>query len=112
MRIERVVLEHHSDVALFGRDVIDNTITDGDFAASDIFKPSDHAQQSGFSAARWADEDHKFTIIDLDVDAMDDLSGSISLLYAANFYGRHSISLNSGYGPTARFYRFFSSPAK
>jgi hypothetical protein len=38
---------------------------------------------------------------------MDHLGGTIGLLHAANFNGRHSLSLNSGYGLRARFYRLF-----
>ena len=37
MRIERVVLENHGDIALFRRRVVDHAVADRDFAGGDVF---------------------------------------------------------------------------
>jgi hypothetical protein len=51
VRIERIVLEHHGDVALLGFQVIDHAIADDDLSAADLLQPCDHAQQRGLAAA-------------------------------------------------------------
>ncbi len=72
VRIQRVVLEHHRDVALFRRHIIDDAVADPDFAAGDVFKAGDHAQQGRLAAARWADQHDEFAVIDIDIDAVND----------------------------------------
>ena len=51
VRIKRVVLEHHGDVALFRRHVVDHAIADADLAAGDVLEPGNHAQQGRLAAA-------------------------------------------------------------
>ncbi len=72
VRVERVVLEHHRDVALGGFQVVDDLVVNEDFAAGDGFQAGDHAHQRGFAAARRADDDDEFAVLDVHVDAMDD----------------------------------------
>jgi hypothetical protein len=38
--IQRVVLEHHGDVPLLGRHVVDDAAADGDLAAADLLQPA------------------------------------------------------------------------
>ena len=83
VRIERVVLEHHGDVALLGRHVVDDARADADLAAGDVLQPGDHAQQRRFAAARRADQDDELAVGDVDVDAMDDLRRAIGLAHVA-----------------------------
>ena len=73
MRIERVVLEHHGDVALFRRHVVDHALADADFAGGDVFQARDHAQQGGLAAAGRADQHHELAVVDGNIDAMDDM---------------------------------------
>ena len=65
MRVERVVLEHHCDVALPRRQVVDDAVTDRDGAVGDLLEPRDHAQRRRLPAARRADEDEELTVLNL-----------------------------------------------
>ena len=56
VRIERVVLEHHGDVAFLRRHVVDALGADTDLAAADLFQAGDHAQERRLAAARRANE--------------------------------------------------------
>ncbi len=76
MRIERVILEHHRDIALFRRHIVDDAVGDGDLAPGDALQPGDHAQQSGFAAARGPDQDDELAIRDIDADPVQDLRGA------------------------------------
>ena len=72
VRIERVVLEHHRDVALFRRHVVDDALADQDVALRNLLEPGDHPEQRRFSAARRPDEDDELAVGDIDVDAVYD----------------------------------------
>ena len=73
VRVERVVLEHHRDVAVLGRHVVDDAPADLDLAAGDRLEPGDHAQQRRLAAARRTDQHAELAVGDLDVDAADDV---------------------------------------
>ncbi len=45
----------------------------------DVLEPGDHAQQRRFPAAGRADEDDEFAIVDVDVDALDDIDRAEAL---------------------------------
>jgi hypothetical protein len=72
VRIQRVVLEHHRDVALFGRNVVDHALADADLAGADFLEAGDHAQQRGLSAAGGTDQYHELAVGDGNVDAVHD----------------------------------------
>ncbi len=76
MRIERVVLEHHRDVAIGGLDLVDDAAADIDLAACDGLEPRDHAQQRGLAAAGRADQHAELAVADLEVDAFDRLEAA------------------------------------
>ena len=71
VRIERVGLEHHGDVAVFGRDVIHRPIADEDGAFADVLQAGQHAQAGGLATARRTDEDQEFLVGDLQVQVAD-----------------------------------------
>ena len=71
VRVQRVVLEHHRDVAVLGRDVGDVAVTDEDLAAVDLLEPREHPQGRGLAASRGPDENHELAVADLEVDAGD-----------------------------------------
>ena len=72
VRVERVVLEHHGDVAFLRREVVDHPVADADLAVGDVLQPRDHPQQGGFSAARRADQHDELAVTDGDIHAVDD----------------------------------------
>ena len=72
VRIERVVLKHHGDVAVARRLVVDALAVDQHIAAADALQARDHAQQGGLAAARGPHKHHKLAVLDLQIDAMDD----------------------------------------
>ncbi len=79
VRVQRVVLEHHRDVALGRLQVVDHAVADADVAARDFFEARDHAQQRGLAAARGADDDDEFAVGDLGVHAVDHWYGVLPL---------------------------------
>src|SRR3954451_1465920 len=57
VRIERVALEDHRDVAVAWRHVVDHAVADLQDAFRDVLEPGNHAQSSRLAAAGWANED-------------------------------------------------------
>ncbi len=71
VRVERVVLEDHRDVAVLGMHVVDDAAGDGDGAAGDVLEAGDHAECGGLAAAGGADEDDELAVGDIEGDAFD-----------------------------------------
>ena len=69
VRVERVVLEHHGDVAVFGRHVVDHVAADQDLAVGDVLEPGDHPERRRLAAARWPDQHHELVVGDIEIDA-------------------------------------------
>ena len=70
MRVDRIVLKHHGDVAVLGFKVVDHLTADFDAARGDLFQPRDQPQRGGFSTTGGPDKNHEFTIGHIQVDAM------------------------------------------
>ncbi|MPN25105.1 hypothetical protein SDC9_172512 [bioreactor metagenome] len=87
MRVQRVVLEHHRDVAVFRRNVVDHPVADLDRPLGNVFQPGDHAQRGGFAAARGADEDHEFTVADFEVDVFH--GGHVAVVNLVDVFQNH-----------------------
>jgi hypothetical protein len=68
VRIQRVVLEHHGDVAVLRGNVVHQLVADVQLALGDLLQAGDHAQRGGLAAAGGADEDDEFLIGDLQVE--------------------------------------------
>ena len=56
VRIERVVLEDHRDVAVLGRQVVDAHAVDLDVPRAGLLEPGDAAERGGLAASRRAEE--------------------------------------------------------
>ena len=70
VRVERVVLEHHRDVALLRRHVVDDTVTDADRALGYRFEPGDHPKRGGLATARRSDQDDELLVVDVEVERL------------------------------------------
>jgi hypothetical protein len=71
VRVEGVVLEHHGDVAVLGRHVVDDAVADLEDPIGDLLEARDHAQGGRLAAARRADEDHELLVRDGQVEVPD-----------------------------------------
>ena len=71
VRVERVVLEDHRDVALLGREVVDDPLADPQLAVGHLLEPRHHPQRGRLAAARRADEDDELPVLDLEVEIDD-----------------------------------------
>jgi hypothetical protein len=71
MRIERVRLEHHRDVARARRDLVDDPLPDEDAAVGHLLEPREHAQGGALAAARRPDEDEELAVLDLEAEVVD-----------------------------------------
>ena len=80
VRVQRVALEHHRQVALARRQLGDVAPVELDAAAADLGQPGDHAQQRRLAAARRADEDDELALLDRQVHALDDAHVAVGLL--------------------------------
>src|SRR3954467_9788659 len=92
MRIERVVLEHHRNVALFRLDIVDDAITDRNGSRGDVFEAREHPQQGGLAATGGADQHDELAILDRNRHAVQNFEIAERLSHVANLYRRHRLS--------------------
>ena len=70
VRVEGIVLEHHGDAAVAGRDFVDFLSIDIELAAGDLLESCHHAQGCGFAAAGRADKGDKFFLFNVKVEVV------------------------------------------
>ena len=70
--IERVRLEHHGDIPVLGRNVVDYPIAHADLARGDRFQARNQVEQRRFTASRRPYQDQELAGLDGDVDALED----------------------------------------
>ena len=94
VRIQRVALEHHRDVAIAGLEPRDVALADQDRAGSGLLQPGDQPQQCALTAARWADQHQQFAVADSERGVVDrDMPVRVDLTYAAQRYFSHGVPL-------------------
>jgi hypothetical protein len=71
LRVQRVVLEDHGDVAVPGPDVADVAIADVYRAGVERFEAGQHAQRRRLARPRRAHEDEQLAVSDLEAQAVD-----------------------------------------
>ncbi len=69
VRVQRVVLEHHRDVAVLRRQLRHLAVADVDVTVIDLLQAGEHPQRRGLATARRSDENHELAVLDLQVDA-------------------------------------------
>ena len=70
VRVERVVLKHHRDVAVLGLHIVHDATVDLERARGDVLQACDHAQRSRFAATRRSDKDDELLVGDLEVEIL------------------------------------------
>ena len=70
VRIKRIVLEDHRDVAVLGRDVVHLLAVDEELAAADLLETGDHAQRGRLAAAARADEHDELLVGHVDIEVL------------------------------------------
>ncbi len=71
VRVERVVLEHHRDVAPARVEVVDDARRRSDLPGADLLEAGDHPQRGRLAAARGPDEHHELARLDLEGEVAD-----------------------------------------
>ncbi len=71
VRIERVVLEDHRDIAIFRHDVVHDAFADLDGSFGDFFESGDHSECGAFATTGRTDKDDELAVCDVDVHAFD-----------------------------------------
>ena len=72
VRVQRIVLKNHGDVAGHGMQLRDVLAADDDLALGDLFQSGDHAQGGAFAAARFTQQHDEFAWTDRQVEFTDD----------------------------------------
>ena len=62
VRVERVALEHHRDVAIARRNVVDDPLADPEDAFRDVLETRDHPQRGRLAAPGRPDEHHELAV--------------------------------------------------
>ena len=73
VRVERVALEDHRDVAVLRRQVVDDSVADADLAVADLLEAREHPQGGRLPAARGPHEHHQLAVLDCEVEVPDGL---------------------------------------
>src|SRR5690606_29520642 len=73
VRVQRVGLEDHRDVAVLRCPLVDTLAGDAQFTVGDVLETGDHVERGGFSAPGRADEDDELAVGDLEIHVADGL---------------------------------------
>ena len=84
VRVKRVVLKHHGDVAVLGRHVVHDPVADAD-SRRDRLESGDHAQRRALSTARRADEHDELAVGDIEIDAVNRDVAAVLIYFAHAF---------------------------
>ena len=68
--VQSIALEHHGDVAVLGRHVVDALAVDEHVARGNVLQAGDHAHRRGLTAARRANEDDELLVVNGEVKVL------------------------------------------
>src|SRR6516165_4615259 len=91
VRIKRVILKYHGDVAVHGRQFVDHGVADEHLTRADRLEARHHAQRRGLTAARRADQNHEFLVADFKVHVFDGVKVAIEFVEVADQNARHRL---------------------
>jgi hypothetical protein len=89
VRIKRIVLKHHGDVAILRRQVVDDLAADQHVTRGDFLEARDHAQRRALAAARRADQHDQFVVRNIEIDAAHRVDSVEALGHVAQAYLGH-----------------------
>ena len=89
MRIERVGLKDHCDVAIFRQNVVDAIFADEDVARRHFLKPGNHTHRRGLAAAGRTEQDQEFLVDDFEIKIGDRDKASEFLHHSLESDGGH-----------------------
>src|SRR5690625_1401869 len=102
VRVERVVLENHRYVAVFGRHVVHDAIPDSHRSLGDLLEAGDHAQRGRLATTRRPDEHHELFVPYRQGEILNGGHVSEALVYAVQNDFSHVSSLRSSLGSVPR----------
>ena len=79
VRVERVVLEDHGNVAIFRLELVHDPITDDDVAGRDLLESGNHAQQRGLTTTRRPNNDNELAVGNVEAHAVNHLVAQVAL---------------------------------
>jgi hypothetical protein len=92
VRVERVILKYHRDIAVLRRHVVDDVAADHDVSVGDILQAGDHPQCGRLAAARRPDQHDKLMVGDVEIDAAHRLDLVITLDHLTQRHVSHEIN--------------------
>src|SRR5581483_1654341 len=102
MWVERIVLEHHGDVAVARPHVVDHLAADLDLAFADVLKAGDGPQQRALAAAGRPDQHGKLAVLDLEIDAAHGAHAAETLVQSSDLDLGHFIPSYPRTAPSVR----------
>ena len=98
VRIERVVLEHHGDIAVFRIEIVDQAVADEDVAVGDLDQPGHEIERRRFAAAGRPDQRHELAVLDRQRHMVDGHHVAVHLDQTLQNHLSHRLSLRRGTG--------------
>ena len=99
VRVERIGLEHHRDIAVARREAVGHLAVDQQAPRTRVIEPGDDPQCCRFSAARRPDQDQEFAIGDIEVQRRQRRLAVVEALRDLFECDRRQDSLTSGASP-------------
>ena len=113
VRVERVVLKDHRDVAVLRRDVVHEAVANVQTARRDRLEPRDHPERRALAAPRRTDEHDELAVSDVEVDAVHRDVPAVLIYFSHAFEADpgHGLSLRTFHHWVARSRQTFRKPA-
>ena len=98
VRIERVVLEHHGNVARHRSQICHVLAVDEDVPFADVFEAGDHAQHRGLAATGFAEQDDELSLLHCQIEFLHHAHAAKALAHALELQtvdgGAHGVAFD------------------